>query len=1563
MRRVGDLHAQLAALSANLKEHSKYGADGLVELEELLARSRLSDPSSDLVSRQLSVERATWFAPENLAEERQRRLQMLAARTDLQAPEEFRVFRREAPVAVPPLGAASPPWAAGAAIDRTMGPFTSLDGRQFWFDFFRIVRLVPLYFAGNSQPAVLFHVHQLRLRPGDPFPIPRIIDFLRRRYELAGSSIWIRANLLAAAAPVGTYVGLRIASGHITVSPPPADVGGKLTIPAGGTCAIELTFGASAPPMNAPGQAGDDASRATLDLPDRVSISLTPGQATVTPHGRTSWTLYGQQLEFTPQQGSTPTFEPALQSVLIPMTAAPQQVVVAGSRSPFATLAGEAPIVRAGWALPAATIDVANPTEASGSGGLAALTAAGLSLTWRGLQDGPAALNAPWISLAPGVIFITDAKASARYAHQHLRLWKDGDSKFRSELNLRYTDAFPLTYVVATNGNEVVLAGTNAEARLDRPVDVQGTPFPVRTLASSLLLTYNDTQQFAFFYEDNILTDSLAPGATWPVEPGEAISVAIRNALFTVTPVNSLLLFAELADEEMVKSGVVLLGFGLYALLPTLPDPYAANVTWLRREGRQGQRSRQAGLLLVGAVNWTKAAGDDDPDAVTTSFAFAPLGTQAQTIATWSSAAVQQSLNPRAGLAGELEQPGNDASALATTAFDPTFSRRRNDGAIWDRAFARFSQEQFALLDVSTNADQMGVGFAWFNPRSIDESDYIFYQVFKPQGGNVPEPPFPLQVRDLDLSAESRYVRAFTVPQISWEPLVNLTAAQKALDPPAGFNLYPDDGGPTRLFNDSVALVPIAPIPVTDFLVSDFKDRKPGFTGALFTLPFGLRAFAEFSRANEWPAPPPPAPPLTPARLEFNRPEYSGGSLKGGRQLRADAPEHPAPGESPIFKGSTVQLSNVLRADGVATGAGTLGESVGEVFNLEFFYAQPNPGYNVRGVPLTRIDFSGYGASIFSHWQSPNAAIAQTSQARFDVFVGRTGEEVIQIRSIVYPWAIRVVRTITMFRGSNSYVFRYDTGWQPESAGVYDFRWFPLKLQADNSLKPAEQPSPYEIHPGIVRGVFNVRNIKELTIPPKFTRTWNKQPGDPYLDQFDSIHFVDGTTDPKYLTDGVSLQPVSFDADVQIDSVISGAAAGRVPSKGMLGYVQLAPRGIPLPRHLFAELLMEQFGAIGGPVDCVVNIAESGQQLRVSRVDVNVSQNGPQPIFVSAARGSLVLPKDGAWTVVQHTHGSGEVAPIDPQSAVPLIRRGLLNSKSQTTDATAGDLLRIANPMDVVQPPGPNTRNYALLHSTVTQKALFRRPSFQIGITHLLGDAPDFADAYRIINSPGIFPNVKDALPLALGAFTVKILSDGYRLLDEANPAQVFEQKPLPEGPLYLINEESIKLYVEYAKKDKKGQKTSDGFLNYGFDSSAAAVGQKWLSKLNDIGMVVDLGSIKRLMIIKGALDAEKGADPGFRKPELEFSEDLKPVIDMLQILLTLNGGDYKDAIAKGLEIAMSNSADSWNYAFHARQEIPLVRFPPPLLDSPNTPLRLEAHLAIGVYFNEAMQIPGSPSS
>src|SRR5260370_28960336 len=137
----------------------------------------------------------------------------------------------------------------------------------------------------------------------------------------------------------------------------------------------------------------------------------------------------------------------------------------------------------------------------------------------------------------------------------------------------------------------------------------------------------------------------------------------------------------------------------------------------------------------------------------------------------------------------------------------------------------------------------------------------------------------------------------------------------------------------------------------------------------------------------------------------------------------------------------------------------------------------------------------------------------------------------------------------------------------------------------------------------------------------------------------------------------------------------------------MLGYVHLSPRGVPLSAELFSQLLNSQFGAIGGPVDCVIDIGKSHQLMRVSRVDVNVSADGAgNPIFASAARGAVVLPKDGSWSVVQHNQGTGEVSPVDPQAAVPLSRRGKLDPTNQTTDTTPAAPLRLPNPTDPANP-------------------------------------------------------------------------------------------------------------------------------------------------------------------------------------------------------------------------------------------------------------------------------------
>ncbi len=1497
-------------------------------VEEPVFLDQLRELGNTLSSRDLAAISAPKYAferympaPERPADvERLRRIRRVVEEMRPPAEPAYRVARREVPLVSSIIADSQPEWAAGQTSERSIGPVVTQDGRQLWFDLFPILQLVPLYLSGQPDPALLFFMSSRPVATG------RGAQAGRARYELGAGSIWVRADLLAANAPAQGYVGFSLQSGEIVLSEA-AQVGtGGLTLPPGATCSVTLRLQPAQSDRPEPSRPPNDAASASLQTPDGIRFHFSQTEQAVDAVGRCAWTLYGQQLRFEWSAGEKPVYNELLKGVLVPLRASSDELAVEKSASPFVQARGSAGIVQSGWLLPVAQIDTAQPTSVTANGSIAVQGNSDLSLTWPGLRAGPIYLPNPWIVLSPNLLTIVDLQASNLLASQRFLLWQGETSPYRSSVEVRYGASFPLYYAAASTGDQVLLAQVDTEARLDRPVDAGNNVVAVRATDTLMYLIHTETLRRVYLIDANVLLDNFNPGQ--PQQALQPLALALHNALFTVTPVAAYFLIATLRDDEMVETGNLSLLFGMYGLLPTLPDPYAANDLAFRRRGR----GRDTGgsvlpLLLLCQMLWHKAAGDE-PDDVNTRFHILPL-TQAATSLMASSIALA---------------PNYDSALLARTGVSAAASSSDIPlEAIWDRLFRAFYREQFALLDVSTNADWMGVSFAWFDPGRVSDNDYIFYRIYgAQQDDDHTQSLFPLQVDGLDMTAEGRFVRAFTVPQHSWEPLFNLTPPSVAGDPPALLNYYPDDGGPTRLFNDNREQVPVAPLPKVDELLAYFHGPADGFTGALFTLPFGLKAFAEINKNHAT---------HPDAGLRLNRESFRDGALTGALQIQVNAPERQ--NESPMFIGGTLQLNNIVLPNGTTTGTGTLGSSVAEIFNNEFFVL--TGGYGDRGVPLERIDFSGYGASTFSHWENPNAAFAETSQAHFDVFIGRTAHEVIQVKSVVYPWGIRVVRTIVIFRVSSSYVYRFDTGWQAETPGVYDFSYYVhVDLGGGNTQKQF-RGNPYEFHPGIVKGVFNVRNITETPDIPIFDRVWNRSNGETYIDDANIERVIDNTTPAQFRNSPVRLQPVYFDADVEIEFVKSGAVQGRVPSKGMLGYVQLGPKGQPIPETFFRDVLREQFGSLGGPVDCVIDIGASGQQMRVVRVDVSesVDGGGTKPLFVSTARGSVILPKDGAWSAVQYQHASGEVSPLPDDAAIPLIRLGKLGTPSNAP-------LRLENPMELVRNATPSSIFFGLLQSTGTQKVLFRKPRYEEGLDELLSELPDFADAYRMLNSVGIFPNLEDAIPLNLGAFKTKIIEEGFRLLDEANPDAIFEML-LPDGPWYIINEDFLKIYIEYDKRDKDGNKQADGVMQFGIDSAAAQMGRRWLSKLNNIAMIVDLGPLTRLMLIKGKFDAEKGAAPAFQGPELEFSDALQPVIDILQILLMLQGGDYKDAFAKGLEIAMSNSADSWNYAFHARKEIPLVRFPPPALDSPTAPLKLEASLGVGVYFNEVFALTDNP--
>jgi hypothetical protein len=501
------------------------------------------------------------------------------------------------------------------------------------------------------------------------------------------------------------------------------------------------------------------------------------------------------------------------------------------------------------------------------------------------------------------------------------------------------------------------------------------------------------------------------------------------------------------------------------------------------------------------------------------------------------------------------------------------------------------------------------------------------------------------------------------------------------------------------------------------------------------------------------------------------------------------------------------------------------------------------------------------------------------------------------------------------------------------------------------------------------------------------------------------------------------LQMVFFDADVEIEGVMQGQVNGRVPSKRIMGFVQLAPRGIPLSKEAYQALLSYQPEPIGGPLNCIIDIGQNGQQMRLSRFDVNNSfgANGSDIVFAAAVRGSLILPKDGSWSMVQHQRGTGEVTPLPDQLPVPLVRIGQLTYQLVNLDPNtqrvnlipdpnvAKNLLRIANPADLLRSPVNATLNYGYLHSTDTQKALFLTPAYKLmagappnELPKLLSKTPPlFVDAFRIVNSKAIFPNIGNAettLGDAISLFSNgteflqnaltdggknvlelmqinqkvnDVVQEGYKLLKQV------ESFSLPNTSWTLVEVSgAFKIYIEYKASNLQtpngGTKSLAGSLNFDVDSFANNVADRWKSIMNDVALVVDLGPISRLMTIKGNWNAQNGSesqyagsgsDPDFPSPQIEFAPELKPVIEILQILQDLQTGNYKDAFASGLKLAMSNKDDSWEYKLEASKEIPVVRFPTPdfLYNDPNAPLKLEAGLKLGAYFNAALKITTDP--
>lgn len=568
------------------------------------------------------------------------------------------------------------------------------------------------------------------------------------------------------------------------------------------------------------------------------------------------------------------------------------------------------------------------------------------------------------------------------------------------------------------------------------------------------------------------------------------------------------------------------------------------------------------------------------------------------------------------------------------------------------------------LLDVSTNVGQFGVAL-----QTLAEGQ-----------GNLGIHAMSLQV------GGSRLVLV-TLPAVQWEAVETLADPDPTFPPRLGFA---NSGVPTLVGVPTVNLVPTYPAAALKQIVENFAAQTPAPAPARFTLPFGLVAWAELR----------PSEPGAPrgATVSFNRPTQ--GTLQGAHQLRIDAVDPSlAPGESPSLPGYTVQLP--VGQPGFRS---VLGNSVTTTFNTYLGAGGARPL-----IPVVRLDLSGYGESLFSDWRNPYNQPQDTVgvvQARFDVLIGRTAYEVIQIRSILLPYGVRVVRTVTIQRLNNAVVTRRDSGWQAVSDGIYDLPSVPA----------------IETHPGVVRRITNVSHIRE--------------------------------SGQVVTVGGIDLAAVYFDGDLELDG-----APQLVAVKDHFGFVQITA-GTLIDPATYADLI-NTAGALGGPVDTSINVAGGPQVMRVQRTDVGITSGMAGPEFVMTAWGSLSFPGGGQWSVLHVDFPDAAPKAVPKDRGLPLIRNGPAPAPPPLTSP-----YRFADPADLATPDNPAS-DYGIVHATGTQRAFFPRPKIEATDTGRITSTqiPSVADPYSLATALDLFPELNRTIPFPSANWALRVDATGqYRL-------------------------------------------------------------------------------------------------------------------------------------------------------------------------------------------------------
>ncbi|MDJ0626788.1 MAG: hypothetical protein QNJ44_00900 [Rhodobacter sp.] len=1041
---------------------------------------------------------------------------------------------RRMPIPSTQLSEGMPAWTSGLAAERLIGPVRDAVGRDLWIHIFRRVRQIRFVRAAGEAPFLSVPHVQF---PSALAPAPET------DHDLGAGSLWLAASLFDNV-PTDTYSGVRIASGTLRFSVPIPITGDEVVVPAGVNCAIEATL--DPPGFDTAGVAaaapGGDARDATFVPPDGLRVEISAAGAKIVASGPAKMGVFGEDIALTPAIHGA-RYLNAYNRLLVPMEIAEATFDATGAAGADLELTGSAPILGGGLALAAARISPAQLGEASGVGALMLELGPGL-FARAGSETTTNPLDETVLMLDQLRLALTAPTAR----HDGRRIGVEiGDVDPPSRAEIGRAQSGTLRYFALAEGQEAVQFTAEVAIRPDLPRDVAGDRIPMTLPNAAVILARTGADRILALY-----------GRTRPSDRRRCFQ--LKNALLRSNDPSNALLFGAF-DGKRLTEGALWASYRLNGMVPTLPDPYAANV------GLRTKRQSQGASRLVS--RFRVAAGSRDLDFFLPGQA--PFTTPRQENSNPLSTP-GLSAAPRVAMSSDFALSTGTAGTAAAAAAEPNWPEAIGDALDFEQV------PKVILLDVSSGAGQLGVAL---RPNRRDQRDPIGVASVAPTSIG---PAQPFAISDLALEADARFMVLLTLPAVQWEPVVAVPPEIVEAPPFPERVVFLNSGVPTVIDVPAEGRVAIAPLPAYETILDTLQGDAHPVAAARFTLPFGMIAAARLS---------PPTDVARGARVSETRPV--GDDLKGAPQLTLRAEDRTlGRGKTPALPGHAVQLPVAVPANGLGSARSVLGDSVSFIFNDDLGAASPN-----ALVPVTRIDLSGYGESVFSKWINPKNAMTQVDKVELDVPVGRAGREVVQVRSILLPYGVPVVRTITLQRKADAIVGRSDSGWVAAGIGDYGF-----------------SGSGTVTHPGVVTRIVNVEEIRE--------------------------------TGQRITADGQEFVAVYFQGDLILDG-----AADPVPVKRHLGYVRLTADPPAFGVATYQDLIA-QAGPMCGPVDGLIAIGGGSHKMRIKRVGVAVS--GTE--FAMSAWGSLVFPGGGEWSVLESADGVGAPAPVPEDEGLPLIRQG-----------------------------------------------------------------------------------------------------------------------------------------------------------------------------------------------------------------------------------------------------------------------------------------------------------------